>query len=551
MHFFWSWGRGIAAGDWLSLESGRPAHTWHDKFAREIHEASGSPEPYGPEVRRRLWDRWLGGARFYQDPLYPYVLAASFILFGDTVAPVLVAQALLGVGSAVLAWLLALMLFDRASALASGLLAALFGPLLLHELLLLREAGITFGLLAVLAAGAAALSRPGHRLWPALTGALSGLLVLLKSSFLLVFAAFVLLLLHRRRSCPREAAIAAASCLAAFALSLAPLAARNLAAGVPPFSVAASGPVTFINHNFAGYEPIHGDTTAPGAAGILDRNDGRFLPCALETIRTHESLAGWLGLVAAKVAVFWHAFEIPNNASYDYYRLSLGPLSWLLVGFPLLAPLAIAGIGLAGLRTHAHALLLAQIGAALLLTALFYHLCRFRVPVAMAMTPFAGHALAAGARALRDRSWKPLAAMGAAALLAAAIVSRPLPSGRERIRTVDYAVANEITMNLAAQAAETGEPARALALIDRQLLTEPGALRDLRPEDAQVRIPVQAALLAGSLRPLHESAARLCAALGRPADAARHTRIAGLLGEVARQLEEATGRRRPATPRDP
>ncbi len=543
MHYFQAWARGIAAGDLLSRESGKPAHSWHDNFAREVHERSGSTEPYGPEVRRRLWDRWLGAPRFYQDPLYPYALAAAFRIFGDTVFPVLLVQALLGVGCAVLAWLLARMLFDAPSALASGLLAALFGPLLLHELLLLRESAITFTGLATLAAGVAALSRPERRRWPLVTGILAGILVLLKSSALVIFAAFVLLLLHRFRSRPREAVLRAALCLAGFALSLSPLVARNVAVGVSPFAFAASGPVTFINHNFAGYDPMSGDTTSDLASGILHRSDGRFLPSALETIRTHESLGAWLRLVAGKLAAFWQAWEVPNNASYDYYRLSLGTLAWILVGFPLIAPLAVVGMAIAGWRSHAHALLVAHLGAGLLLTAVFYHLSRFRVPVAMAMIPFAGFALAAALEAMRARRWKPLAAGLAAVLLVAAFVSRPLPPDRPRIRVADYGVANEITGHLVARLEEEGSPEEALALLDRQLRTEPEALRDLRPDGAESRIPVQAALLAGSFRPLHQRAARLCLQLGRAEEAEAQARAAVRLGLVEEQIEGASRRR--------
>ncbi len=537
MHFFWTWARGIAGGDLLSLESGRLAHSWHDSFARQIHEMGGSETPYGPEVRRRVWDRWLGGARFYQDALYPYLLAACFAIFGEGAGPVLFLQALLGVGSAVLAALLARLLFGEGAALVSGLLAALFGPLLLHEVLLLRESAFAFVTLATLLAGAAALMRPERRLWCAAAGALGGILVLLKSSALLFFAALVALLLHRLCSRPREAAARAALCIAALLAVLSPLVARNVAAGVPPFAFAASGPVTFVNHNFAGYDPMGGDTTTDLAPGILHRSDGRFLPSAIETIRTHESAAAWLCLVTRKIAAFTHAWEVPNNASYDYYRLSLGPLAWILTGFPLVAPLAVVGMAVSGWRSPAHALLVAHLGAALVLTAVFYHLSRFRVPVAMAMIPFAGFAVAAGVEAARAGRWRSLAAGAAAALAVAAAVMRPLPVAHPRIRVADYGAPNEITGHLAAGLEASGRPEEALALIERQLRTEPEALRDLRPDRGANELPVRAALVAGSFRPLHERAAAIASRLGRTEEAARHFRAAEVLGRVERQVE--------------
>ncbi|MBI3450584.1 MAG: glycosyltransferase family 39 protein [Acidobacteria bacterium] len=542
MFFFKTWARGIAAGDLLSRDSGRPAHSWHDSYARRIHEQSGSTEPYGPEIRRRIWDRWLSGARFYQDPLYPYALAAILAIFGDTTTPVLALQALLGIGSALLVWLLARRLFGEGAALASGLLAALFGPLLLQELLLLRESALTFVGLATLLAGTIALDRIDGRRWPAVVGALAGILVLLKSSALVLFAAFVLLLLHRFRSQPREAAALAALCLAAFAVVMTPLVARNMAVGVSPFAVAASGPVNFVNHNIAGYDPLGGDAANVLGADILDRAGGRFLPTALATIRTHEDVTAWLGLVAGKIAAFWQGWEVPNNESYDYYRLSLGPLAWALVGFPLVAPLAAVGMARSGFRSHAHALLLAHLGAALLLTAVFFHLSRYRVPVAMAMIPFAGCALAEGAGAIRAHRWKPLALGAALALVVAAVVLRPLPPNHPRIRVADYGTANEITGHLVSIRESEGDPAGALSLLEKQLRTEPAALRDLRPEEGASSLPVQAALLAGSFRPLHEMAAGLCVRLGRTEEAKQHARTAELLGQIQRQVDAAEGK---------
>ncbi|HZE90021.1 MAG TPA: glycosyltransferase family 39 protein [Verrucomicrobiae bacterium] len=543
MAFFKSWARGIAAGDFLSRDSGPPAHSWHDNFARRIHEKSGSAEPYGPEVRRRIWNRWLGGARFYQDPLYPYALAASFAIFGDSTTPVLFVQALLGIGSAVLVWLLARRLFGDVAALASGLMAALFGPLLLHELLLLRESALTFTALATLLAGTVALGPTEKRIWPVVAGALTGVLVLIKSSALLLFAAFVLLLLHRLRATPREAVARAGLCLAAFAAILAPLAARNLAVGVPPLALPGEGPVTFINHNIAGYDPLGGDAADVRGADILDGAEGRFFPAAVATIRTHASVGAWLRLVAGKLAAFSRAWEVPNNESYDYYRLSLGPLAWPLVGFPLVAPLAVVGISLSGFRSHAHALLLAHLGAALFLTAVFFHLSRYRVPVAMAMLPFAGGAVAAALDALRDRRWKPLLLGGSLLVVVAALVLRPLPPDRPRIRLADFGTANEITEHLVAIRASEGDVAGAMALLDRQLLTEPAPLRNLRPEDGVTSLPVQAALLAGSFRPLHEMAADLCARLGRLEETKRHARAEELLGQIERQVEAAKANR--------
>ena len=91
---------------------------------------------------------------------------------------------------------------------------------------------------------------------PTEAGALAGLSVLLKSSAYLLLGALILLVLFAHRRSPRQALARAALCLAGFAVVFSPLVARNIAVGVSPFSTAASGPATFINHNAADYEAM-------------------------------------------------------------------------------------------------------------------------------------------------------------------------------------------------------------------------------------------------------------------------------------------------------
>jgi 4-amino-4-deoxy-L-arabinose transferase-like glycosyltransferase len=532
MHFFRSWAGGIAEGDILSRDTGRPAHSWHDNFAREVHERFEGAGPYGPDVRRRLWDRWLGGARFYQDPLYPYLLAVSLKLSGDGALPVIIIQTAAGAASAALVWMIGCLLFDARAGLISGLMAALYGPLLLYEGLLLRTSAITFLILSLLAAGVLALRFPFRMRWHFAAGALAGISVLLKSSALLIFGALVLLVLHAGRRKPRATLARAAILLAGFMLALSPLVARNAAVGVPPFSVAASGPVTFINHNAAGYDPMGGDSTSELAPGILHRTDGRLLPSVIETVRTHQSFGDWLGLLFRKLLSFWHRWEIPNNASYDYFRVMAGPIALLFIGFPLVAPLAVVGAAATSLRSHAHALLLASLLTGIALTLAFYNLSRFRTPIAMAMIPFAGWAVSAGISAIRRRDWRPLALGAAVAALMAAVVCRPMPGGRPAIRTADYGVANEIALHLAESAEASGEIAAGLALLERQLRAEPESLRAAAEGDRAVELSLQDALLAGSFSPLHGAASRLSGRLGRDEEARAHARAAGILGGI-------------------
>lgn len=536
MAFFRSWAREILAGDLLTERGGLPAHSWHDHVARRVHERSGSPEPYGDAVRVRYWRRWLGPGRFYQDPLYPYFLAAVWGMLGDGTGPIFLLQALMGIGTALLAWRIAWLLYDETVGLVAGILAALYGPLVTYESILLRCSMITFLGSAALLAGLLALRGGRGRILPAACGALCGLAVLLKSSAILFFAALVIAAAHRHRKEGMRALTSVAACLAGFALAVSPLVARNLALGVPPWSVSASGAVTFVNHNAVDYRAGMGDTLSDFADEVMEASDGKLLPAVAAAIRTHPSGWSWLRLAGGKLAAFWSWYEIPNNASYDYFKLDAGRAGRLFVGFALVGPLGLAGMLLGFRRSHDYALAVAPVASGLLLVAIFYNLGRFRVPVAIAMIPFAAFALVTGARWLRGGRWAPLGALAAVILASGLLVAANGPGDRPRIRLADYGVANEIALNVARQRLAYDDTAGALAILERQIRTEPRDLAKIRPGPEPGVLDPFSASLSGSYRPLHREAAEICRGMGDEKRARHHAGRARILGLIESQF---------------
>ncbi len=65
-------------------------------------------------ARRIAPGDWLGGGVSYQAPLYPYVLAAIYRVFGESVTTIRLVQAAIGTGSCVLLAAAAMWLFRRA-----------------------------------------------------------------------------------------------------------------------------------------------------------------------------------------------------------------------------------------------------------------------------------------------------------------------------------------------------------------------------------------------------------------------------------------------------
>lgn len=536
--FYDLWARKIVAGDVLSVQDVRPYHSWHGHVARAAYEASGGREPMSEAIGRRVWDEWLGPRTFYQDPLYPYLLAALYGTFGRHVRLVLVAQGMLGLLSIALLWAVARRLAGEVVALVAGLMGALYGPLVLYENVLLRAVLINATGLAALWLAMRAFRLPSARRFAlaGLAGALGGLATSGGWPFVLVVAALTPVALRGR---PGQALRAVGALAAGLLIGLTPVIARNVAVGVAPLSLASSGAITFVNHNAADYEPMGGTAMSVHAAEVMRRSGGRMLPAIVATLRTHPSLGSWLALLGRKFLAVWHWYEIPNNESYDYFLLQAPALRAVGVGFGLVAPLALVGLVLGFRRSWEYVLPVAYLGCGLMSLVVLYTLGRLRMPMAFALIPFAAVTLVTSARlllALEIR--RALIILGAVAVLATAI-GRPLPRGLRRVRVQDYGVANEITLRLAEQRMAADDLRGALTLLGRQLETEPQELQTLEPTGSASTISLFAADLAGTFAPLHAMRSELLALFGERSEAERQRHRAVVLATVAKQRANA------------
>src|SRR5437016_5269491 len=238
MSLAYEWSGHIVRGDLLGREPVHQYTTW----MREI----APPE---------TWDRWWGGAHiFHQAPLYAYTLAAFRLLAGDRFLPIALCQALLGLANVMLIFLLGERLFGSAVAALAALGAALYGPLELHELFLLRDTlGVTVSLLMLWALARCRDVEP--RRW-LLAGLLLAVATLCREATLLFAPLIAVWVLRRFHADGRALRRAVLWFLVGLGLGLAPLVGRNIAVGAPPLALSQSGIQVFIHGN------------APGAAGF-------------------------------------------------------------------------------------------------------------------------------------------------------------------------------------------------------------------------------------------------------------------------------------------
>jgi 4-amino-4-deoxy-L-arabinose transferase-like glycosyltransferase len=448
MHFFDRWAREVAAGDILTDQELHPHPRWQEEFARahfEKHPEEAAAlarleAESGVPAAHLLWNRWYGGKQFHQEPLYPYLVAATYAVAGEDPRWVFLWQMALGVAANVLIFLVARSAFGDTVAALSSLALTFYGAVLLYDLTLLRETLLVLMVLALAHAARRAMDTRRPRDW-ALAGAACGLAVLLKT----VNALFFLLLLGHLAVChrktPRALLAPAGAALGAFLLVMLPLAARNLAVGAPLLSATSVGPIGILFTSAAdSFEPAYQFTLSRHGPAILGEADGKMLPTLVATLKTHESVWAYLAAMTRRLAHIWHWYEVPDNLSFYYYRAQ-APVLWCLpVSFGIVAPLGLAGIVSAALRRERRAApLYLLVAATFIPLLLFGSTSRYRLPLAVALVPFAAYAVASGVEGLRRRPSRARAAAGAlAAIVLLALVHRPLPDGVFLIREADY-----------------------------------------------------------------------------------------------------------------
>jgi 4-amino-4-deoxy-L-arabinose transferase-like glycosyltransferase len=447
MHYYDAWARQIAGGDWLSATVRVPMHRWHREVAKEYlathPDASAAPPNAGAggtsdrDPEALLWARWMHIPRFYQDSLYAYLIALTYRTMGPDVRYVLVWQAAAGVGCVVLIWLLARRYFGDAVGIVAGVVALLYAPLVFYEMLLLRDSLIAFAGLLLIWLADRALGDEGwiHHLT---LGAVLGLACVLKSTFLLVGAGILVGIVLRFKEQWSKSLKPLAALAAGAIVAFAPLAVRNRIVGVPAFSLAQSGPLTFVASNDAGYQPDLGfGINTPLLAAFLGNTDGGWR-AGLDTVLRSQSAIDYARMTWRKWDRLWHWYEIPNNENFYYARRQIPLLAWLPVTFWMCAPLALVGLVLAARRMRDAWPLYLLVGLSAGPILVFYVLGRLRLSFIVAVIPFAALTIVELARAMSGRRLARLVMIASAVLAIAMWTGRPLANDQVLVRMADW-----------------------------------------------------------------------------------------------------------------
>jgi hypothetical protein len=390
---------------------------------------------------------WLPAGPFYQDPLFPYVLAGLMRLVGPRVESLRVALACLGSLTPPVVYAAARIGLGRSEAIVAGILAACYGPLVFTDGLLEKE-----GIGALIAAGALALTALAlarrRASWAAAAAGLAwGLLALVRANAIAVGpigAAWW--------ACQADAPAGSGRWrrpvlfLLGFAAAIAPATVVNAVVSRPReflLTTWQAGPNFYIGNGpeatgtYVAPEFVTASPAFEGAdyAAEASRRAGRSLsPGAVSRFWFAAGLARWRAAPAAsarllvrKLGLLLHDFEIPDNQSAEVVRLVAAPaLGWAIFGFGWILPCAALGLARPG-RGPFWRFLVLTTAVGLLSTAAFFVVGRYRVPWMPGLILLAAGGIVAAARWVAERRWRRL--LGAALLLAlpaAALAWRPL-----------------------------------------------------------------------------------------------------------------------------
>jgi tetratricopeptide (TPR) repeat protein len=550
--------------------------------------------PVGDGESYEAWARaisrdFVGREVFYQAPLYPYLLAGLYGLFGHGDLVARAAQAVLGAAACALVADAGRRFFSRGVGVGAGVLLAVYGPalffggivqkacldLVLTSALLWAVARVAPGaeggaatrarvLVVGVVLGALCLTRENALVLVGVLGAWLGWVVGGPSPNPLLgtngpsttpAASGGALAARAGRGLPSVAGRAAPRVgvfLVGVALLLGPVAIRNFALGGAPLPTTSQFGVNFYLGNHEGadglYEPLrpgHGSFAFERADAIdlAEQASGRslapgevaayWLGLSRAWIAAHPG--DWLRLLGRKWMLLWNDREIPDSDEPLVYE-DASPLLHVasaVFSFGTLLPFALVGLAVTWPARRRLLILYLIAGAFALSAAFFVAFARYRVPLVPVLALFAAAGAGELVTRVRARRWRALA-VPAALLLAGTIVAR---------RPVETEVSPRATANhnLAVSLEARGDTARAMAAYRRALLDAP----DFVP----AHINLAAALARSGALPEAVAHARAALRLA-PDDAAAHTILANALLEQG-HLDEAEPHFREALRIDP
>ncbi|MFI5132656.1 MAG: ArnT family glycosyltransferase, partial [Chitinophagales bacterium] len=355
MNFFDIWAKHIEGGDWLCDTMLHPFHDWHETFAAtylknypdeaakyySVNTHDGKLDSLA--ARKALINDIYKGKTFHQEPLYTYLLAAGFKIFGHDYKWVFFWQFLLGAFTNVLVYWFGKKYFGAVTGLLASLFVMLSGTIMVYEMVLLRTTMTNFFTVLLLYLYLLVLEKPNWKTQLAF-GAASGITLLGQSYFIIFILPALIWFIWFHRENKKEVAINIASYLGAMMVVMSPLFYRNIKVGVPFNAVASHGAMAYIPVNTRNAAPFESFSIfVPELVQIRHDSKGKIIPAAIECLKTFRGVGDFWKIYKQKINGMFMWFELPNNMSYYMYREFAPILGQLPVRYFFIAPFGMVG----------------------------------------------------------------------------------------------------------------------------------------------------------------------------------------------------------------
>jgi tetratricopeptide (TPR) repeat protein len=388
---------------------------YHDSLAQQI--ASG---------------QWIGTQPFFRAPLYIYLLALIYKIFGQSYFLPRLFQIVLGSVSCVLIFFIAKKLFNQTIGILSGVMASFYAMLIFYDASLLTTSLEVFLDLALIGLLIFSAKKPKLLNW-FFCGIVLGLSAIARPN-ILIFTPFILIwmLVEFKGRLLTKTIIKHWIILfmGAF-LVIVPVTLRNYLAGKDFVLIAWNGGYNFYlgnNPHASGWSATSPEMDKTWWGGYNDairlaqEETGRSLkPSQISDFWLKKGLdfiltqpLSWLKLMAQKTIYYWKGFEISNNQSIYLYKNFSSLFNFLLgkqlIYFPfgLVGPLSILGLIIC-LKDFKKYLLLYLFILSYSASIIIFFICsRYRMPVIPFLIIFSSFSLWWLFQKIRDKRIGPI-----------------------------------------------------------------------------------------------------------------------------------------------
>lgn len=376
----------------------------------------------------------LGKEVFFMGPLYPYLMALVYRVFGHNIYLLLLLQVLLGSLTCVFIYLIARKLFSTGVAVTAGVMAALYSIFVFYDSMIMIASLSVFLTVFLLYSLLSFHEKPSYPriFW---TGVILGLSIITRPNILLLIPLILLWLwMERSRLASninqpefknKRLFTLTFLFLVGTGLVISMVTIRNYLVGRDLVLVTSSGGINFYIGNNAQATGTYMDPLGMGKSAVSLKEESAKNACVVlgRDLKPSEVSGFWmkeglrfifenpwkyLQLLARKFFLLWNGYESPVNQNYYFLKQYSAVLRLPLVTFGLVCPFALVGMILCLRQWRRLFPLYAMLAAYMAALALFFILAHYRVPLVPIMIIFAGYTVSWLVKQIKDRKWLPL-----------------------------------------------------------------------------------------------------------------------------------------------